>query len=347
MTVLQRACMSAAVLWVGMHLWHAVAALEAHPHRPAAIAAMALCVAASAWAISPLATGSENLSATKAQILAAAGVAVAVLVTPFLDAQAVRSYANWPPGALGVLIAALVMRRRSEHASGVAACVCLLTLGSVNSDGLDLVWSVSLCIPPLLWLGATILVRRLFDRTASALDRYGVITARAKAEAELDASRETSASKRRSELEQHVVPLLRALSTTNGTTIAPELQGACAAMEAQLRDDLRGRYILTESLRTLLNQLRGVGTEVRIVDDRADPNHDASSAAARLTIEATLPMLGGSKVTYRVVPDGRMMTVIAEGNENVLKDVAALLGNLGEDALVDIEGSALYAECPL
>lgn len=52
-TSLQRACMSAALLWVGMHLWHAVSSLDAHHYRWAAVIAIALCVAASGWAASP------------------------------------------------------------------------------------------------------------------------------------------------------------------------------------------------------------------------------------------------------------------------------------------------------
>lgn len=340
MTRLQQACLLAGVLWVGMHLWHGLTFLGRHPSPTLSVAAMVLCLVATVWAAAPLATGREDLDWSAATVLVVLGALVVVLVVPFLDAEGVRSYANWPAGGLGPLIAGLVMRHHLRHAVTLAGFTCAVIVGTVTwTGGLDPVWSISLCIPPLLWLGATYLVRRIFDRTTAAVGLYTTAEQHARSRAAVAAAREANATTRREGLERDVLPLLTELSHC-AATVPGEVAAACGRLETQLRDDLRARRILDTPLRALLAASRDQDTQVSIIDDREEPTENPVTAAARETIATSLPYLTGARVTYRISPEDGL-TIVAQGQPHVLAVTAQHLRKDGEEQL-DVDGQLLY-----
>jgi hypothetical protein len=342
MTTLRQACLVAAVLWVGMHLWHGFMYLDRHAVPALGVLALCLGAAVSLWAAAPLVTGRAPLGQPSALVVAVAGVAVALLVCPFLDGAGVRSYANWPPGGLGVLIAALVMRGRPRHAFGLAGATCVIVIACViRTAGFDPVWCASLCVPPALWLGSALLVRRSLDRASAVVSRYTVAAAEATRHMRDSMTRELNARMRRDDLEREVLPLLHRLATTH--TLTSSQMDACAHLGQQLRDDLGARYLLDAELREVLATARAHGTSVRIMDDRADPGEGHVSATLRSLIAHSLPVLVGAEVSYRISPDHKSMTVVARGEPERLTSASHVIRELGFEC-VDIHEGILFGE---
>jgi hypothetical protein len=345
MTQLQRACLLGAILWTGMHSWHAVVHLHTHPVPSLAISAIVLCGIATTFAAAPLVTGHERLSNRAALVLASAGAVVALLVAPFLTGPDVRSYANWPAGGLGVLIAALVLRRRVRYAIALAGASCaVIVLAVIRTGGWDPAWITSLCIPPLLWLGSSILVLWIFDRSATAVDGYMSATSKAELLGRISAAREESATRHRSELTGDVIPVLRRLSVSSA--IGADTAAQCARLEAELRDRLRAGNLLTAPVRRLIADLRSSGASISVIDDRRDMQDRGCVAKVTQVLEATLPHLRCGVGAYRLVPDGCALTVVATADPPVLTRVADALEAFSA-AVVEHGDGELYARVPV
>lgn len=346
MSRLQQACLSAAVMWVGMHLWHGWTSLDRHAAPGLGVAALVIAASASAWAASPLITGRDELSRATASVQALMGVAVTVMVLPYLDTAGIRSYADWPAGGLGVLIAALVMRGRRAHAGALTGFVCSVIVVRVTqtAGAIDPVWSLSLCVPPLLWLGATALVRHVFDRASSAVQLYAAAETQAEERADAASRREADASDRRRALEREALPLLRELAAS--CSITRELARSCEQLELRLRDDLRGHAVLDADIRRLLHNARAAGTIVSVVDDRDDSSTCDLTATVRELIGVSLPHLRGGRVTYRLPPGGEPITVVAEGEPDHLSAAADRLTRMG-GTIAELHGGVLFARCSL
>lgn len=319
MTRVNRACLVTGALWLSMHVWHGLLFLDRRSVPALGLVALGLCVAATAYAASPLVTGRLTLSSGKAVALVAAGLTSAGLVLPFLDARAMQSYANWPVGALGPLLAALVMRRRPGWALALALGFCALIVVVAYHDDAATSWDISMCFSPLFWLGAAVLVRRIFDWTDAAIGGYDETERQARQSAEVTAAREQVANARRLELRRDVIPLLERIAA--GEPLPDVERETCGVLAARLRDDLRARVILSSEVKRLLTDARRAGTRVKVLDDRDIPVDDGVARDARRLIQATIEHLVGAEVTYRISADGTAITLVARAPKEVLSSV--------------------------
>lgn len=341
LTRVNLACLVTGALWLSMHVWHGLLFLDWHPVPTLGLAALGLCVAATIYAAAPLVTGRLALRSGKAAALVTAGLTSTGLVLPFLDAGAMQSYANWPVGALGPLLAALAMRRRPGWALALALGFCALIVGSAYHHDVTISWYISMCFSPLFWLGAAVLVRRIFDWTDAAIGGYDQAERRAHLQAELTAAREQVANTRRSELRHDVIPLLEQI--TAGTLLPAESRVACGVLAARLRDDLRARCVLSPELKQSLDRARRAGTRIRVLDDRDVPVDDEVASRARRLIRATVDHLRGADVTYRISADGTAITLVGHG---AVKTLASVQGHLVREDIVALtsvtEGDVLF-----
>ncbi|WP_432561107.1 hypothetical protein [Kineococcus sp. SYSU DK003] len=353
---IRRACLTGALLWLFSH-GPLVALLSLPDHRAPWLALLALGVVltVSAVAVRPLLGGPLHLSRPAALAMAAVVPLSGLAVTPFLDPELWRTYANWWPGLTQVLVAALVMRRHrlaalvAEGASALVLGACLLSSDLPDRD----VDFAALNQPAIVWFTASLGVRLLFDRTARDVARFEAdagrsVAARAGAEA-----RERSARQRRADLEHSVVPLLRRVVETRPDDW-PALSRSALAVERRLRDDLRARDLLDEVVRTALREARDRGCEVDVVDDRgpAQTGQDFT-AELRAVLAPVLTACGTARVTLRLPPGGRLATLSVDGSRREAESVADVLRaarhagprlDVTSDLQVDDLGGSLWVE---
>jgi len=130
MTPLRRACLIAATIWVGLHLFLAAAYAADHRSLPVLVLATIVASTATGVALRPLFLSAASPSPWPVETwgLAAAPAGTALLVAPFLGVDGITGYANWPMGGMCVVIAALVFRRRR-----LPAAISAFVLAAVNT----------------------------------------------------------------------------------------------------------------------------------------------------------------------------------------------------------------------
>jgi hypothetical protein len=140
------------------------------------------------------------------------------------------------------------------------------------------------------------------------------------AAASLTQARADSARRRRDDLEHGAVPLLRRIADAEPTAGTwPELSRSALALERQVRDDLRARELLDDSVRTALRAARARGAVVDVVDDRGSgPQGPGGGTAAfvgqlRAVLAPVLDACGASQVTVRLSPGGGWATLSVDG----------------------------------
>jgi hypothetical protein len=326
----QRACLLGTVIWLFSH-GPLVALLSLHEHRVPALALLALVavLAVSAAAVRPLLGGPLDLSARAAVAMAAVVPLSGLAVTPFVAEDLWRTYADWWPGLTQIVVAALVMRRRWVPALGAelgsAAVLGFLVAGS------DLphraVVFAALNQPAIVWFTAAVGVRFVFDRTARDVARYDADTGRAVAAEVSTQARARSARERREDLEQGAVPLLRRVAATGPDAPTwPVLSRAALALERQVRDDLRARELLDDTVRTALRVARARGCAVDVVDDRGSTTGGGAFVGElRAVLAPVLDACGTAQVTVRLPPGGGWATLSVDGSRAETEAVAAVL----------------------
>lgn len=318
MSGIQRACLIGALIWLFSH-GPLVAFLSLHEHRAPGLAILALVVvlsvsAAAAW---PLLGGPLDLSPRAAVAMAVVVPLSGLAVTPFLPESLWRTYGNWWPGLTQIIVSALVMRRKWLPALG-AELGSALVLG-VLVAGSDLphraVVFAALNQPAIVWFTATLGVRFVFDRTARDVARYDADTGRAVAAEASTQARARSARERRGDLEQGAVPLLRRVAATAPDAVTwPILSRAALALERQLRDDLRARELLDDTVRTALREARARGCTVDVVDDRGETSGGQGFVGdLRGLLAPVLNACGTAQVMVRLAPGGRLATLSLDG----------------------------------
>ncbi|WP_328292470.1 hypothetical protein OG218_06925 [Kineococcus sp. NBC_00420] len=320
MTGVQRACLIGTVIWLFSH-GPLVALLSLHQHRAPALSLLALTVVliVSAVAVRPLLGRPLDLSTRAALGMALVVPLSGLAVTPFLDESLWRTYGDYWPGLTQIVVAALVMRRQwlpgliAELAS--AAVLGVLVAGSDLPD--RAVVFAALNQPAIVWFTASVGVRFVFDRTARDVARYDADTGRAIAAQASTQARDASARARREDLEHGVVPLLRRVAMTRpGAPTWSLLSRGALVLERQLRDDLRARELLDDTVRAGLREARARGCTVDVVDDRGTGVEDRPEfvAAVRAVLAPALRVCTDARVTLRLTPGGRHATLSVDGS---------------------------------
>ena len=337
MNGVRRACLTGTVIWLFSH-GPLVALLSLHQHRWPALALLALVVVlgVSALAVRPLLGGPLDLSNRAAVAMAAVVPLSGLAVTPFVAEDLWRTHANWWPGLTQIVVAALVMRRRWVPALaaelGSAAVLGFLVAGSDLPH--RVVVFAALNQPAIVWFTASVGVRFVFDRTARDVARYDADAGRAVAAGASTQARARSARQRRDDLEHGAVPLLRRVAAA-----APdaddwaELSRAALALERQVRDDLRARDLLDDSVRTALREARARGAVVDVVDDRGTADGSDLAGALRGVLGSVLAVCGTAQVTVRLPPGGRLATLSVDGSRAEAEAVSRVLQRARQDGL--------------
>ncbi len=356
MTDLQKACGVAIVLWLAVHGAMAIVLADRSQAPILSVFALVLCVAVSALVTaSAMRADDSPLPDWQAWLFAASVVVIGGLVTPFLAAEDLRSYANWWISPVGIIIAALALRRHPIPAASAAAGACAVIAAAVirktsPMGDIDLLTIALLWLPPPLWWTGGCAARYLLDRTDEAVARFSVAEAGARLRAAEGFARTQRADEHRAELAENAVPVLIRLSRGE-LKHDSTLREVSRQLEARLRDDLRGKALLDGTVRRAAADARGRGAIISIVDDSEVLERSGLLEKVRPLIAAALNSMSRGNLTIRLRPDGESVTVAIDGHGvDTSKMSEALQRSSHAEALathVDHSADDLWAEVSL
>lgn len=233
-------------------------------------------------------------------------VALSTLLVAFqLPSSGPIGRAAWHLGANAWILFILALRRRAG----------LAWLGFALMAGITIAWFISIDRSPLAGLlelnaqTALLFVGSLFAlnlrRTArriNELDDQSVLAAADDAEAATSAQIRL---RRVSELRASVTPLLERLTEDGPPTSAADRKRYASA-EAELRDGVRGRSLVSPAIVAATASARDRGVDVDLLDDRGQvlASADATERMATAIVQA-LDAASAGTVTVRLAPSGR------------------------------------------
>jgi hypothetical protein len=267
-----------AALFSAYHLVLALSSISV-PREPAPVV-VAMVLYAMVTALSLWAPASKRMPGWNAALNVAVGLVVSMLVLSQLDPDAKNGYATWFVAAVFTLLVITVVRGQPVFA-WIGVFVTVVSIG-VWADPLAL--TTTGVIGGALWVAiahalSVALVRA--EQNAAQYARAGIKAA------EWQANQEALLYERRHRLEQMdklAAPMLRRIVASGGV-LGPQERRECLHLEAAIRDEIRGRLLLTDEVRAEVMAARRRGVHVTMLDDGG---LDALSEADRLVALAEL-----------------------------------------------------------
>lgn len=223
----------------------------------AALALYAIATVLSLWPTSPV-----HMSGSLAAFNLAVSIALPLLVTSELDPDRHNGYATWYIAAVGTLMTITAARRRLAFAwIGVIALAVqtLLWAGVPALGSLGVVGSI-------VWVGIAHMLTRAL--TNAARDAHQFVEAEREAAAWQAAqdAHEFEGRFRLAQTNRIAGPMLRRIIDRGGHLTASQ-QRECRMLEAAIRDEIRGRMLLTDPVRTAVQCARERGMIVTLLDE--------------------------------------------------------------------------------
>ncbi len=250
-----------------------------------------------------------------AYLTAAAAISLPILVNPALDGPAYHSYTTWYVGATGVLLCIVMVRQQSIFAwLGVVGVIVSMVsyyqdFSFVSESGV-LGGLISIVVAgQAVSLGV--------ERGAREASRLSAV-----ATAEIAAAEATSATRAERQLRvqkalENSLPLLKKIVDRKGALTAEEAQDAVMA-EAALRDEIRGRDLMSSTVRDAVLAARLRGVEVVLLDEGGLDGIDPELRERLLgDIANAIEGVQRGKVTVRTVKgEAWLVTIVATDNPN-------------------------------
>jgi hypothetical protein len=281
-----------AALFSAYHVVLAISALGVPRSPVPTVAAIVAYVAATALCLSRPRV--RVLPQWVAAVALAVAIAVPVAVTSQLDPHAPVGYATWHIAAIGTLLTILMVRGRDVYAWVGAAFLTVQTgwwAGFTALGDLGVIGSV-------VWVVAANVVVYAIGKTAEDAERFAEV--------------ERIASQWRAAYDAHVVerqhrlehtyrlaePLLTEIVRTGGE-LSEAQRHECLLLEATIRDEIRGRGLLTDAVREVVTRARRRGASVSLLDEGGLDGLDP--AARQRVLDRLASAIAGSDADTFVV----------------------------------------------
>lgn len=321
-----------AALFSGYHVFLALNSIGTPEHVAPIIVAIvlyAVATAATLWS-----TKAARMPTWLAAFDFAVAAALPLLVTSQLDASAQNGYATWYVAAVGTLMTIVAVRRRQLFAwlgVGFLVVQTVVWTGSVLAlGGLGVVGSV-------VWVAAAVLLAHAL--TKAARDAQQFILAERQA-AQWQAAQEAHLSERQHRLAhtyRMAAPLLTEIVRNRGDLTASQRR-ECRLLEATMRDEIRGRQLLNDEVRTEVGAARRRGTTVTLLDEGGLDDLDAPA------LELVLHGLARAVHTARV--DTLIVRTVPRSSEIAVTVVGLRTVEQGESAEEVEDEVELWLEIP-
>jgi hypothetical protein len=273
----RRVTLLAAVLWIGLHLTEALLYAEEHRSAPFLGLGVTLALLIAITSLAPLiAPQPTALTGRQGLALVVAATGMVLCVHPFLTPEGLASYANWPMGEIGVLVATLVLRECVRCAVVATTVVVVSNAVAVwNAHQVDpsIGWveGLFLSVPPLTWLLGSLGIRAVLRRGAILREAYVRRGFTFADEERLRRAVRSADEARREELRTRVEPLLRRVEAEGATS---RLRTEARLAAEDLRDTLKAGSLLTSALRDHIAEARARGVRVLVSSAPSPDEHE-------------------------------------------------------------------------
>jgi hypothetical protein len=275
----------------------------------------------------------------------ATAVVMPVVAAPVVELGDGPGYATWWIAAVGTLMVILVVRQRMPFAW---VGVLFLTVHTVAWAGLDALGSLGV-LGSVVWVA----VGTAF---ASAMNRATRVTrdfVRAEQEtADWQAAQDAHVYERQFRLSQTTrmaLPMLQRIIDSCGDLDDAD-RAECLHLEQAIRDEIRGRSLLSDDVRDEVMRLRRRGATVQLHDDGGLDDLDAPDIRrihARVA-EALRQARDADNVIVRTVGEGSdsAVTIVGLRLDGAASESAALGAGMDDDDGDEDESVALWLEIP-
>ncbi len=307
------------------------------PHSVTPIV-IAMVLYAAATILSLLQIGPARMPIWIAIINVAIVVAITLLVTSQLDPSKSNGYGTWYVAAVGTLMTITSTRRRHTFAwIGVGFLVVQTALWAGPGDivGIGVIGDV-------VWVGVSNAVSLGIVKATRDGQRF----AQAEREAtDWQAAQEAHVFERQFRLDQTSMMSIEMLQTIQATggELTDEQRQECLHLEGGIRDEIRGRKLLNDAVRTQVMSARRRGATVTLLDEGGiDDLGDDDLERVLNRLAAAIKKTDADRVIARTVPEGSDVAVTVVGLRTVGDGSASALG---QEALEDDEVD-LWLEIP-
>lgn len=325
-----------AIVFSVYHIVLAVYSLD-YPRRVEPIFA-ALALYALATAVSLLPWGGFRLPIAVASFDLAVVVVLPLLVSNELDPDRVggNGYAIWYAPAIGTLLAIVSTRHRHSFAwIGVS----YLAVHTFAWGGVDALLTTGV-IGAVSWVAVSHILAAGMAKATRDSNRFALAEREA---SDWQAARLAHVFERQHRLghtSDVALPLLQRIVATGGR-LSPEEQAECLLVESAIRDEIRGRNLLSDDVRAAVSAARRRGASVTLLDEgELDGVGEKALVAVHARIAAEI-----------AATDAQTITVRSSGGEGDL--VVTIVGvgasdGMASDAGPDSGGAVvLWAEIPV
>ena len=309
-----------------------IATLDRPDDKVAVIIALALYAVATAVSLLP--SRRSRMPIWMAAFNAGVVVVISLAVTANLDPNPIggNGYATWYVGASGALMTITATRGRNGFAWAGSALLVLLSVawaGAGSLVSIGVIGSVS-------WVAIAQLISNGMAKASKDAHRFALAEREA---TQWQAAQEAHVHERQFRLGQTssmALDMLRQIERSGGR-LTPRQRQECLHLEGAIRDEIRGRRLLSDAVRHEVMVARRRGTTVTLLDEGGIDDLDERQLE-RVHDRLAQAIAGSSadKVIARTVPDDSEVAVTVVGLHSADDATATALGEAGDDDEIDL-----------
>ncbi|MBC7724674.1 MAG: hypothetical protein H7146_08000 [Burkholderiaceae bacterium] len=305
------------------------------------IAAMVLYAVATVASLWP--TQQTRMPVWLAATNLGAVVAIALLVSSQLPNGPGNSYAAWYTAAIGTLMVITSTRHRQAFAWLGVGALALQTIAWQGFGGLFSLGTAG----SLMWVGVSHALASSLASAGRDARQYAIAEQEA---ANWRAAQEAHFFERQFRLGQTsrmALPMLRRIVADGGELTEAE-RAECLNVEGAIRDEIRGRKLLNDRVRTEVMEARRRGTVVTLLDEGGiDDLPPAEVERVLNRLADAIGQTGADRIIARTVQHGSPTAVTVVGLKSMNDGTQAALGAEAESASDDDpDEMALWLEIP-
>ncbi|GGL04410.1 hypothetical protein GCM10009769_23160 [Curtobacterium luteum] len=275
----------------------------------------------------------------------ATAVVMPVVAAPVVELRSGPGYATWWIAAVGTLMVVLVVRGRGAFAW---AGVGFLAVHTVAWAGLEALGSLGV-LGSVAWVA----IATVFSVAMNRATRVRRDFIRAEQETEdWQAAQDAHVFERQFRLSQTTrmaLPMLQRIIDAHGELTDDERE-ECLHLEQAIRDEIRGRSLLSDDVRAEVMRLRRAGATVQLHDDGGldDLEADDIRRIHAQVADALRQARGADNVIVRTVGEGAdtAVTVVGLRLDVAASQSAALGAGLDDEDGDEDDSVALWMEIP-
>jgi hypothetical protein len=257
-------------------------------------------------------------------------IAIPLLVTSQLDAGADNGYATWYVAAVGTLMTIAAARRQLVIAwIGVAA----LAVQTVLWSGFPALGALGV-VGSIVWVAIAHMLTAALATAARDAQRYAQAEREAAAWQAAQDAHVFEGRMRLAHTNRIAAPMLRRIADRGGV-LTDEQRRECRMLEAAIRDEIRGRMLLTDGVRLEVQRARERGVIVTLldeggIDDLEEPVRDRVLSRLADAIASS----NADRIIARTAADGSEIAVTVVGL--LVPESPAVIAGDAEDAEVEL-----------